>query len=423
MSESRWGEVDYLVLGNSPGGVWLLSGIPEAVGSTPRMGWLCDQKPLPPLYVPQAAARWFGLKETRPVSVELLWPGDGMIWNAEQMKARFPAIDLEAIAPPSSAAPAHLKTNQWALGSLDAKRREALVGAVKKYPDLIGVADCFWKMLAKSDVVSLEMRIWTLFQSLELLAWEPRETTCEKFICSRYEDDIEAIRVTSDGAWEVRIVDKGSIIAKNIFFALRQSELRAIEKSFGQGRLPWGGITSQVGEHGLYSLSVDLEAKAIPAPMNDLTFLMDSWHIPEPETEIWPIEKMGNTLRFWISGKSDPSLNAIGESFQKAALRLSQLLPLSGELVKSYRPGLQWDDCVEEDVRLKVLTALTEDFQERYTLSVMETRTRWKNCFVVGPFVYTQWPYPLGELWAASQVAKQFAPKKKVSAVSTSPAQ
>ena len=423
-----WGEVDFLVVGNSPGGVWLFSHLPELYGEATKMGWLREETNPRPLYVPTSAVKTFALQGTTPVCSEVLWPLDGLTWSTEAVAARFPKLPLATLTDASEAL-LGLTPHQWGRGLLNTKSLDPIRSILRAYPELLGVADAYWKLFGKSESVQVETKLWSLFNCLSLEEWKPEAQIppgVQPFVCRELSQSIESVRQTADGLWEIKVKGRGTLHTKNLVLALSVRQLRELSSAFKFSRLPWESALSHPVDHGLYPLKITLESDRVPAPMRDLTFLLDSFDIPEPDSEIWPIEKRKlsdpstTELTFWVTGRFDNCLDSLSESFKQAALRLNELLPFASRSIKQFSPGLQFDECGDDEKRMRTLEAMSESFLERYSFSIMEPRTRWKTLFFLGPYFYTQWPYPLGELRAAEVIKHLLAPKKKAVVVAPS---
>lgn len=413
----KWGEVDLLVVGNHPGGAWLLSELPDVFSPSFRLGWLKENRPSTPLYVPPAAVQAFKLKNVRPVTSEILWPNDGLLWTPEEVARRFPKLSVSALL---NSGVISFTANQWNRGALETNARDQITQVAKLHPELLGFADAFWKLFGRSASVHWETRLWNLFSCFDLGEWDPASQvpeTTEIYETARLTSDIEAIRQTADGLWEVRIAGRGTLHAKYLVLSMGLSEKKSLEKAFQISRPPWEEVSRRAAEMGLFPFEVELEKKAVPTPMRGLTFLLDSADIPEPQTEIWPIERREKehttALRFAISGAKEICLDQLSQKFKQATLRLNRLLPFAARHVKKYSPGLEWDECAGDDKRAEVLDRLSQDFSERYAFSLMEPRTRWKTLFFVGPYFFTQWPYPFGELRGAQVIKTLLTPPKK----------
>lgn len=413
----KWGEVDLLVVGNHPGGAWLLSELPDLFPSTFKLGWLKEERPRSPIYVPPAAVQTFKLHNVQPVASELLWPNDGMAWTPEEVALRFPKLSVSALL---NSGVISFTANQWSRGVLETRAREQIANVARVHPELLGFADAFWKIFGKSHSVQWETRLWNLFNCFDLGEWDPESqvpTHTERFQTSRLSRDIESLRQTSDGLWEVKVSGKGTLHAKYLVLALGLSDLGRLDKAIQLGRVPWEEVARGTPELGLYPFGIELEKAAVPAPMRPLTFLLDSVDIPEPSTEIWPIERRqgehSTQLKFWITGEREVCLDQLSDRFKQAVRRMNQLLPFAARHIQRFTPGLEWNECAPDEKRAEALDALEGDFSERYAFSLMEPRTRWKTLFFVGPYFFTQWPYPFGELRGAQIVKTLLTPSKK----------
>lgn len=404
----KWGEVDYLVVGSSPGGLWLLSQLPGIASTTIRIGWLGAVEATRPLFVPQVAADRFQLAGSRPAASEILWNEAGIAWKREEIRRHFP--ELKGLERPGAEELKAFKPNQWSRGTPGADRLRDLREGLARYPELMGFANAFWKVFGRTDSVSPEIKLWSLLHAAELNRWHPAEglpETIERFAI----DDtsgIESIRQTPDGLWEVRVAEKGTLHCRYLILSASARELASLSRAFQGGSPPWAGVVAQPLARAIYPFSVVLEKGAVPHPMRDLTLLMDSLDIPEPDTEIWPIEKEetadATRLHFWVSGRYEDGVDSLSPQFKQAVKRLNRLLPFSARRVKQFQPSLEWEECSDGERRRATHRSLQRFAWERFPFSLMEPRTRWRTLFFVGPYFYTHWPYPLGELWAAEVV-------------------
>src|SRR5690606_24105516 len=94
---------------------------------------------------------------------------------------------------------------------------------------------------------------------------------------------------------------------------------------------------------GLFSLELDAQAEAIPAPVSPLTLNLDTALVPDPATEIWPVQlnRKSDTcaLQLWASAPAVFSLESVLERFREALHRAFELFPfLPGRIEQIQTP-------------------------------------------------------------------------------------
>jgi hypothetical protein len=406
-------EFHYVVVGDEPAGLWLLSALDKAlreVGEEPRLAWASLSPEPKPCVLPTLLGPAFGIKPSAPWSADLVTPKGTFSWSSRELSERFPELGplestaqgLDALVSPSSVD----------VGSVR--------NAIRQHPELIGYAQALWKMLGRSETLNPESLVHfsRFFTSLQW--WSPEKdlpSSVERIFLSPFENPIESVQDSARSATVLHWRHYGEVLSRHWIW---NSDLRTLSELVSkceplrkQLLFDWEPAKLRA----LFPFPLMVEPEAIPLPVPPLTLIFDTDLIPDPTSEIWPVTlRSTGTLReltLWASGPALNSLENGADEFRRGMQRLQTLFPFLPQKLANTPFALGLDTCIADSERKRVTELLQASSQEQYRLTNASTETRSSRMTKLLPSLGCHLPYPIGALIKAKSLVADFVGRRK----------
>lgn len=413
-------EFEYVVVGNEPAGLWLLSALEKAhrqFGEQPKAAWICLGNEPAPVALPSKLGKAFDVDGVDHWSVELLTPERSIEWNAKTLASMFP--ELPAI-----------DTAREVLDSLTSPsvpEMTAVRNAIAKKPELIGFAQGVWKSVGRTQQQLPEAAVHYSRFLTELQWWSPEKslsTSVERVLLDPRENAMEAFKPRKADGASIRFRNFGEVTSRRWIWNLDMRTLMTLASKCPELvtllNLQWAPARLSA----LYPLQLTVAPEAIPAPVPPISLLYDSELIPDPQTEIWPLtlRSVGESkqLTVWANAPGLVSTDAVLDRFRVGVRRVNQLFPFLAERLRQYSVPLTIDTCFDEAQRRAVADRLQDSSFELYEQTSFYTETRSPALMLLVPYLGCNLPYPIGTLSAARRIVSSLFAKRKKPVASAS---
>ncbi len=417
-------ELDLLVIGNEPAGLWLLREYERLFPSfatqkkwerkIPRMGWLKIDKPSQTIAVGKPVSHFFSLSADSWFSAEMASSKRLFKWSPENVFNVFSSLpqDLKLRLSQNPSPP-------------NSKERKLIQAALTQQPELLTYAQAIWKLMGRCRKITPEMKVWAALQSMELSRWNPENLVGSVSTLTTWPLVIQGSKIKSERVKSLEPSSKSkvfqytlpsgeSITAKNVVLNLTVKELLAFAD---EPLLEDSNIDRSIlSRWSYYPLELQFQHFRLPRNVQPLTLFLDEEVLPEPDREIWPMTSSFNEDRqkviLWTTERAEFSLESLTDSFKQALKRFYFHFPEALEDLHSQSTSLGVDTCFSEEQRSSMIDTLEESAQELYELSLIHPKTRQRGLYSLLPALRCTLPYPLGTLTAASELLKELFNKK-----------
>jgi hypothetical protein len=413
-------EFDYLVIGDEPAGLWFLSRLYEHYRilerehaekhsgrppePPPRLGWVSFASPPRSVLMPAKIAEEFHLRPTKTWSPEVVIPGETFSWSEEEITQRFVHL------------PYHKLKENW-LTPPSALCAQTL----KNHPELIPIGKGMWKLLGRAERPSSDALVTAAVLATDLFWWDPAESLPEPVvrIPALVRDNlVESFEPARSRGHTIRLRNIGELTAKRILFNNSLFGLKTLLREVPKVQSALQLDPKLSARRALYPLKLAVEKSAIPCPVRPVTIAFDSLEMPDGDGEIWPFQlseaENAKELCLWVSGRREISLDTVLEQCRKGFGRLNQIFPFLSRSLVEVKVPMSMDSCFSSAVRHQVMDYLEEHAIELYDLTSFQTHTRLGSVFLVGPFLSSHLPHPVGSLMAARQVLREVAGRRSI---------
>jgi hypothetical protein len=405
-------EFDCIVVGNEPGGLWLLEALADFPGQPFRVAWIRDENRPTPVALPAAMAKKFAVSLSSTWSPELILPGRVVPWSKASVESLFPELDLAELE---------------LLGLKNPNRAaQAIRRVLRLHPELLSMAEAIWKWGGRSPGTSVEMRILGALQFLETGWWDPLCQVPEEISVwqtSSATNPIEEIKGARRGTTLVCFRGLEPIASRCIVLNLPGGRLARYLRLLSEDRWPVDPDSTRVKTR-LYRLNLTLEPHSLPAAIAPLCVVLDTDEIPDPQTEMWPVTFSPDgdvaEITAWATAPKDFVLEDVAHRLRLAMQRLNRLFPLLSSVLRQVDGPLDMDSCHDDQLRERAIRELDESAIETYESTLLNIGTRWKKVFYLGPNVNSHFPYPTGPLIGAQKVLDDLMLKRKRGAINKS---
>jgi hypothetical protein len=416
-------ELDFAVIGDEPAGLWFLGRIyeiataprpPETLKAPPLsgLGWISLEENVPPVCFPATFASSFGIPLPSSWSAEIITNRRALVWNSSEIYDAFPGLP-------------QVDFNEDPLGALLHPKRgtcRAIRRAIIRNPELLSFASGLLKYLGRSEPLQPEAAVLSALYCTELAWWQATvqvPPSATRFRIRPWENPLEDIKVLSSGAIALHFRGHDPIASRRWILNTSVHTLKRLCRH-SQRWLRLFQVGSEFSGRSLYPLRLKVDPLGISAAKRKLTLLFDTEEIPDIDAEVWPItltvESHQKEIVLWTSAPAQTSLEAVLEQFRQGMGRLNRLFPFLRQTLRSLEPSLSLDTCATSEVRQEVLRALEDQSVELYGLAGVSTETRQRAISSLLPYLNCHLPYPLGTLWAASQLLTKLVGRKQVKA-------
>jgi hypothetical protein len=391
-----------VVVGDEPAGLWLMRqlydvGIP---GGKPTLGWVRLEVPRLPVCFPASFAKPFGISGSDTWYPEVLTPHHRLSWDPKTLSELFPEL------PPASRP------------SLAMIRK-----TIRRRPEILAYAAGIWRVLGRTERLNPEGLVLGALHCAGLLWWDvagdvPAGVQRIGVIDNR--NPIESMKREGTGwAMKFRQWDE-PIVAERWVFNLPLHQLRWMCRQSPELVRALRMDVSVRAPHSLFGLRVRGEKGGIPFMVRPLTIAFDTDEIPDLMHEVWPIVRrdteQGHELTVWVSGFTEPALEATLSNFRMGMQRLNQLFPFLGRSLLQIGLPLDVDTCFSDEHRADVLDTLETGMIEYFQISRLHAQTGHRAVHALLPYIQCHLPYPLGPLFTARKLLEEWAGKKRLRA-------
>lgn len=398
-------EFDCVVVGNEPGGLWLLEALADFPGQPFKVAWIRDENRPSPVALPEAMANQFAVPLSSTWSPELVLPGRVFEWSRESIETHFPELNLAQVEQIAVKSPY--------------RATQIIRRALRLRPELLSMAEAIWKWGGRSPGTSVEMRVLGALQFLKTGWWDPLCQIPEEISVwqtSAATNPIEEIKGARRGTTLLRFRGLEPIASRCIVLNLPGGRLARYLRLLSEDRWPIDPESTQIKTR-LYRLALTLDPGAFSPSIAPLCVFVDSDEIPDPENEMWPVIFSSGAevaeITAWATAPKDFVLEDIAGRLRGAMQRLNRLFPLLSSVVRQVDGPLDMDSCHDEQLRERAIRELEESAIETYQSTLLNTATRWKKVFYLGPNVNSHFPYPAGPLIGAQKVLDDLMAKRK----------
>jgi hypothetical protein len=418
---ARLQEFDLVVVGDEPAGLWLLHHYSQKMkehGGPGSLAWISLEKDHRPRSIPSRIASAFELQVSESWNLELLSPQQNLIWHPEFLTKRYPGLpDPEQARKDSAGKRTAIEDlTQWDRAWVAQVRK-----TLQRYPELYSCAQAVWKWMGRSLPTVSESQFLHAYSFYDFAYWDPSQMVpneVSRISLATGLHPVEEFKAARSGSPQLTFRGFGSVSAKRWVWNLPWKQLTALCRRSPQlFQLMNPAIQEACAPHCLYGLAIEAESQAVPVPMRPLSIYLEDWHIPDNQTEMWPIQlfSFGQTkeLCVWAGAPAEVTLEATQAAFLQAAERLYRLLPHLPRMTKSLSVGLDPDCSFHEQTRAAWFEKLYEARIELYQGTVSTIGARHSAFHLLVPAIDCHLPYPLGTLLAAKRLAKEWVPKKK----------
>lgn len=413
-------EYDLVVIGDEPAGLWLLHHYAQAMqehGGPGSMAWISLETEQRPRSIPSLLATAFELQASESWNLEILSPQQNLIWHPEALRKRFPELPDPKVEPPKDPKRTFLDELQhWDKAWLSQMRR-----ALARHPELYSLSQAVWKWMGRSLPSVSEAQFAHCYRFHDFSYWDPSQMVpknVNRIALSPGLHPVEDFSASRSGLTQLQFRGFGQVGAKRWVWNLPWKQLHALcryQPALYQLLNP--AMAEASGPEALYGLRISADAAACPVPMRPVSIYMEDWLIPDPQTEMWPIQlfSFGQTkeLCVWAGAPAEVSLEATQAAFVEATTRLYRLLPFLPAMTKSMSVGLDSDCSFNEQARSTWFERLYETRIELYRRTLATVGARHPAFHLLIPAIDCHLPYPLGTLLAAKRLSKEWVPKKK----------
>jgi len=421
-------EYELVVVGDEPAGLWLLRRYSEAMaehGGPGAMGWLSLESDHRPHSIPSLLGSAFDLQMSESWNLEIVSPQRNLIWHPENIRKMFPSLP-EPVVPVSAM---EKKTGPEELLTWDKPWLTEVRKALQRHPELYSLSQAVWKWMGRSLPTVSEAQFLNAYRFADFAYWDPSNMVpkdVSRVSLSLGLHPIEECTPNKTGGMTISFRGFGPISAKRWIWNLPWNQLTALCRHSPQALKLQNLSTGQAcADQSLYGLRITASAEACPAPMRPVTVYLDDWHIPDPQSEMWPVQlfSFGQTkeLCIWSSACTDTALEATQSSFVEATKRLYRLLPFLPTMARNFSVGLDSSCSFEEQTRAAWIENLHANRIELYQQTLSGVGARHWAFHLLVPAVDCHLPYPFGTLLAARKLVREFVPKKKRPTANASP--
>ncbi len=398
-------EFDYLVLGDEPAGLWLLSELDrlyESHGSVCRGGWITkDPKPAPRM-VSVSHAKDYGIKCDAPFHLDLVTGEESFPLKADALISRYPRLAPQLFEKPSG------HTNSLAAESL------------KHHPQLLNFAKGYWKFFGRAPSLAPERLLQTACEGSELGWWNPPAEFSENTVpidVSQPEKHITHLFFSKRGMVSLQLADETTLLTRCLIINTSLHDLEALAKPIAHLHTNLDLEPASLFETALYPFQIDAKPLSVSQGTPPLFVFFEQSQAVDTHAHIWPVECQRlpdrAQLRLWASWSRALCLDTVLGRFRDGLRHLSQLFPFLDEQTLRYSLPLDASSCALDEERAKWFETLSELAVEKYSLTRIHTHTRRPNLHYLAPSLHCELPYPFGPLSAARSLLSALASQKK----------
>lgn len=406
-------ELDLLVVGNEPAGLWLLREYHKLAPSEAKVGWLKIDEPIPAIPLTSSIAQSFNIETDPTYSAEIVTQSNLFRWSREKVSGRFKR--LEKMMNPSVQGPS-------------LKEREALREAIAREPELLTLAQAIWKRFGRCRRVTPEATVWAALQALEIGDWRP-DTLAQNIsglhvMLLNDTNTLNSIEEVPHPKPEIRgkifsltLASGEKFFAKSIALNLNLRQLK--QHVLAPTLQDWAPTSDDIlSPFSHYPITLKLENYRLPYNVQRLNLLLDQAILPEPDREIWPMDQNWQnhlqTITLWATERTDFSFESMRDSLGKALSRLQRLFPDAMKQITHQSVPLGVDSCYSDPQRAEVIRSIEKSRLELYSLSLLHVRTRKKGLYSLLPALHCTLPYPLGTLTGAREILTELLSRKNL---------
>lgn len=417
-------DYDLVVVGDEPAGLWLLHHYTQSMqehGGPGSLAWISLESEQRPRSIPARIGTAFDLQISESWNLEILSPQQNLIWHPDVLRKRFKDLPEGTGDRVDKSGKDKKKSALEELQTWDKAWLADMRRALVKNPELFSLSQAVWKWMGRSLPTVSEAQFANTLRFHDFAYWDPSAMIpkdVSRISLSTGLHPVDEFKTPRGGPTLVSFRGYGSVSAKRWVWNLPWKQLSALcRRSPGLFQLLNPALHDASGAEALYGLRIQADAPAVPVPMRPVSIYMEDWQIPDPQTEMWPVQlfSFGQTkeLVLWAGAPAEVSLEATQVAFRAALKRLYRLLPFLPSMTKAMSVALDSECSFHEQTRAAWFERLYETRIELYRGSVGNVGARHSAFTLLIPAIDCHLPYPLGTLMAAKNLVREWVPKKK----------